>query len=321
MSRKSTAQKPDDIQDDKTANGDERLRELDDATAKLEGTSMVDGAPPNAQPIQTTEIVPAVVTVPATQIELLGTRDIASDELPMQTAVVVGAIAEPVPAPRPQLDISKVAPRLYQGSAPTDLAYVGFTMIVLCAEEYQPELPAFQGKIVRAGFNDTPKPTPQDLDTAARASEEVFAELVRGGRVLVTCAAGLNRSALVVGMVLGRRLPANDVIAAIRHARGERALSNPTFRQIVEVCAVKTVSVQQRTRMGVSAASAAVPAKTKAAAPAQAASSSAPAPKRGILSMIFGTGLNRQRGEGRPKAAPGTGRGYYGRARAGRGAR
>jgi len=269
---------------------------------------------PDAVVLQTTEIIePTVVAAPPI-IEAPAIVEAATEQ---PTQVIVGAVpaAQPLPAPviQPQIDISKIAPRLYVGSAPVDLAYpyTGFSMIVLCAEEYQPELPAFQGKLVRCGFNDTDKPTREDLETAARATEEVYAELVARGRVLVTCAAGRNRSCLVAGMVLGRRLPAADVIAAIRAGRGKEALSNPVFRQLVEVCAVKTVSVARRTQL--------MPAGfTKVAAPAPFAPPAAPArpakKKNAILGFIFG----QKRPPG--PARVGTGRGYYGRARV-RGAR
>jgi len=131
---------------------------------------------------------------------------------------------------------NKVTEKLYQGSVPDDAhAYDGFTMIVLCAQERQPALPKFRGKVLRPAFDDTANPTADEMERARKAASEVGTEIMRGGRVLVTCAAGLNRSGLVTGLALTMttRMPALEIVRAIRAARGEDALSNPTFHQHV----------------------------------------------------------------------------------------
>lgn len=131
---------------------------------------------------------------------------------------------------------SKVSDKLYQGSVPDQAShYDNFSMIVLCAEERQPELPRFKGRVLRPAFNDTIYPSKADIDRARQAASEVGAELMRGGRVLVTCAAGLNRSGLVTGfaLVMTTRLPPTEIVKRIRAARGELALSNPTFSKMV----------------------------------------------------------------------------------------
>lgn len=164
---------------------------------------------------------------------------------------------------RHQLDADCVADRLYQGSAiePDVWPVLGttFSMVVLCAEEVQPALPTLRIDVVRAGFNDTPWPTSKDLATAASAARTVGRELARGGRVLVTCAAGLNRSGLVVGLVLGQTLRkgadpsqtmahGDAVIRLIRRARGDAALGNPAFYRIVRECPLGVVLEERRTR-------------------------------------------------------------------------
>jgi len=55
--------------------------------------------------------------------------------------------------------------------------------------------------------------------------------VVNGRRVLVTCRAGLNRAALIVGIALGQltTMPAEDVIDLIRTRRSQGALTNPSF--------------------------------------------------------------------------------------------
>jgi protein-tyrosine phosphatase len=133
-----------------------------------------------------------------------------------------------------ELDIDRVGPKLHQGGAVEPACdYEPFSMIVLCAQELQPELPRFRGRVVRAAFGDTIWPSVPELARAALAADLVHRELVAGGRVLVTCAAGLNRSGLVVGLVLTRTMPPEHAIALIRRARGEAALCNPTFHRIV----------------------------------------------------------------------------------------
>jgi hypothetical protein len=65
------------------------------------------------------------------------------------------------------------------------------------------------------------------------------ASMVDGGlRVVVNCAAGLNRSGLVVGRALiALGYPAAEAIVLIREARGPRALFNRTFEEfLLERC-------------------------------------------------------------------------------------
>lgn len=131
---------------------------------------------------------------------------------------------------------NQVTDQLFQGSVPDPgSSYDNFSMIVLCAEERQPELPRFRGHILRPAFSDTPDPSKAEIDRARRAASEVGTELMRGGRVLVTCAAGLNRSGLVTGfaLIMTTRLSPIDIIKGIRAARGDLALSNPTFAKMV----------------------------------------------------------------------------------------
>lgn len=60
--------------------------------------------------------------------------------------------------------------------------------------------------------------------------EQAHAEWKAGKRVLVRCQAGLNRSGLVMALVLMRDgYSAEDAIAKIRDQRGERALCNTIF--------------------------------------------------------------------------------------------
>lgn len=129
-----------------------------------------------------------------------------------------------------------VAVRLYQGGrADGRHTYKPFTMLVLCAEEHQPRMDRFRGKIVRPAFSDTLRPNERELARAFAAGKRVASELYMRGRVLVTCQAGLNRSGLVTGLALcfGTRMSGDQIVDAIRRARGDAALGNYAFEKII----------------------------------------------------------------------------------------
>lgn len=79
-------------------------------------------------------------------------------------------------------------------------------------------------RMADAGVDST---TAERLDALASAVAGAVAD---GGRVLVRCSGGLNRSGLVVGLALLRagRTPA-EAMALVRAARGPWALTNPGF--------------------------------------------------------------------------------------------
>jgi protein-tyrosine phosphatase len=70
---------------------------------------------------------------------------------------------------------------------------------------------------------------PADLDVLV---DNAHADWKAGKRVLIRCQAGLNRSGLVMALVLIKdgHTPA-EAIALIREQRGEAALCNPIFEQ------------------------------------------------------------------------------------------
>ncbi|MHC4814343.1 MAG: protein-tyrosine phosphatase family protein [Planctomycetota bacterium] len=136
-----------------------------------------------------------------------------------------------------RVDADRIAPKLYQGSLPPQgwaLARSGFKVLVLAAREYQPPAWSFPGvDVIRLPMDDVDRP----LNEAQRARVKLAAQIVsqrarRGERVLVTCAAGLNRSGLIVGTALKLAgLGGCDAVRRIRRARGPLALSNPSFVQ------------------------------------------------------------------------------------------
>lgn len=142
-----------------------------------------------------------------------------------------------------RVSASRIVEGLYVGSAPPPGDYrARFEVIVFASDEYQPDEGMFPGVRVRkCPFDDTRRPTEQDLATAWAAAEAVARDMRRGRRVLVTCLMGRNRSALVAALALhlvtGER--GVEIVRIVRERRvddtGVTALDNPTYRALVEV--------------------------------------------------------------------------------------
>jgi len=129
---------------------------------------------------------------------------------------------------------------LWQGTYPPTgdtLRKLGFDMVVLAAEEYQPESDRFVGvKVIHAPNDDAPINEGGDTSLALRVSAETAQALREGKKVLSTCAAGLNRSGLVSSFTLMRLFPSktgDEIIEMIRKARGGWAMSNGDFAKVV----------------------------------------------------------------------------------------
>lgn len=141
-----------------------------------------------------------------------------------------------------ELDADRVARRLWQGSLPWEgLDPRQFPLLVLCAKEYQPR-GQFPGvTVIHVPLDDSGVPMlPEEKHAAIVAARIVWRELAAGRRVLVTCAAGLNRSGLVSALSLMRGgVPSARAIAAVRRARGPNALSNPYFVRFLESAAAR----------------------------------------------------------------------------------
>lgn len=129
-------------------------------------------------------------------------------------------------------DATRIAPYLYQGSAPPEGSAVrdgGFDILMLCAEEHQPSGSRFPGvHVVHAPLDDGFLP-PDEWRRARRAGAVVARAVRSGYRVLVTCAMGRNRSGLVVALALiDMGVAPENVIARIQRKR-DGALTNPHF--------------------------------------------------------------------------------------------
>lgn len=126
------------------------------------------------------------------------------------------------------IDAHRIAPKLWMGSRPSPAACKMFDVIVLAAEEHQPELNC---KTIRAPMDDG-RPTQQEVILALKAAKQVNHERSKGRRVLVSCYMGVNRSGLVTALAMMLNgSSAKSAITRIRQARRApiTPLSNPHF--------------------------------------------------------------------------------------------
>lgn len=135
-------------------------------------------------------------------------------------------------------DADEVAPRLYVGSKPPPIPYGQYDTIVLAAIEYQPPASWFEGtEVIHAPFDDAPtrRMYSNEIVTATNAAQLVARRLREGRRVLVTCAMGINRSALIAALAMHEvwGMSAEEILARIRRARSPWALSNGNFVQLL----------------------------------------------------------------------------------------
>lgn len=136
-------------------------------------------------------------------------------------------------------DACQIAGNLFIGSAPPVGCDIDqhFDVVVLCASEYQPSAECFpSSEVIHLPFDDEPVAFSKKLQTDIHSCCEYLSNcLGNGKRVLVTCLAGLNRSALICGLLLlnDHRLSSTDCVNHIRSIRGPRALSNPYFHHLI----------------------------------------------------------------------------------------
>lgn len=135
-------------------------------------------------------------------------------------------------------DANLIVPGLYVGSKPPPGGYPNVDVIVLAAQEYQPQALQFPGvEVIHAPLDDDPTRPMHENEIAmvARAACRVAHRLREGQRVLVTCAMGLNRSALIAALAMHEvhGMGADEIIACLRKARGSWALSNPNFEKLL----------------------------------------------------------------------------------------
>jgi hypothetical protein len=132
------------------------------------------------------------------------------------------------------IDAHRVDSKLYVGSYPEDERVCrSFDVIVLCAQELQRLSFECHGITIRVPLDDD-KLSSTDVSRVLKAAKAINGLRLQGKRVLVTCAAGVNRSALVAGVAMVKTgLAPDDVIVTIRRLRkpsiGMTPLGNPYF--------------------------------------------------------------------------------------------
>ena len=129
----------------------------------------------------------------------------------------------------PPFTCNAVVPGLFQGDFPAGAVdWSRFDDVVSLTAEEVPEVRLEVGGLwMHVPIWDAEMVNPAGVRAAARTVAE---RVTAGKRVLVHCAAGLNRSGVVSAralMFMG--LPMAEAIARVRAARGPYALSNPGF--------------------------------------------------------------------------------------------
>lgn len=132
------------------------------------------------------------------------------------------------------IDANRIAKGLYQGSFPapgSSVQRAGFNAVVFCADELQPDPARYPGvRVLLCPLDDSGRPMLADeWSRAVQMGVRVAHLLDRGARVLVTCAAGRNRSGLVTALALyfGYGHAPDKLAGIVRRAR--RAPSGPAL--------------------------------------------------------------------------------------------
>lgn len=128
-----------------------------------------------------------------------------------------------------------------------------FDLVILCAEEldemFRLLLEAYPAQAERVHFapnDDAVRVNRRQLRIAATAARKAADAYKRGERVLITCAAGRNRSGLVTAMALHfvsgcGGAAAAEIVKARRQAPSGPALSNRTFEQFLRAIPPKNL--------------------------------------------------------------------------------
>ena len=143
---------------------------------------------------------------------------------------------------------NEIVPRLHVGGAPFYRGVANYDVgdydtIVLCADNFQyagRDLDLFGGtELLRCPFVDGAHISVSEWRQIRLTANTVAIRHKHGERILVTCAAGVNRSAFVTALAMLEIWPAltaEEVIATIRKQRkldfGE-ALFNQTFVELI----------------------------------------------------------------------------------------
>jgi len=136
----------------------------------------------------------------------------------------------------PYTDFSNVAPpgssmKLYVGAKPPPDRELQFDVVVLCAAEYQPARMTFRGELVHCPIPDDAL-SKEEIRQVLNTSSLVAAAIAAKKRVLVTCRAGINRSALVAALALAKltRMTPAQIMIHLREKRHPDCLFNTHFQ-------------------------------------------------------------------------------------------
>jgi protein-tyrosine phosphatase len=138
-------------------------------------------------------------------------------------------------------DTNRIYGRLFQGAAPQEgplVSNLGFDVLVLCAEEYQPSAERFPGveEVIHMPTSDYDyiPPTKAHIALVWETARKVVRYLENDKAVLVTCMAGLNRSGLVsaISLHLWLGISGDNACTQVQNARVD-ALFNERFDHYV----------------------------------------------------------------------------------------
>ena len=159
------------------------------------------------------------------------------------------------------IDAHQIAKNLWQGSIPAPgkgLKRAGFSLVVFCAQEYQPLAWLYSGvDVLYMPLHDDYKHFPHrdDVRAAMQTAADVADAVDGGEKVLVTCVAGRNRSGLVTALALCDLFGVSGqealeiVQSRRRHATGG-ALENPQFQKLLRrVPAQSRATSEQQARL------------------------------------------------------------------------
>jgi len=135
------------------------------------------------------------------------------------------------------IEANRIGPRLYQGAKPPYGRHVqkaGFDVLVLCAVEHQPRARCFPGvHVIHCPLDDADHPPSEYEWNLANQTGRFVAECIKiGGRALVTCMQGRNRSGLVTALAL-HNLTQQPGLVCVKYVQEGRtaapALTNDHF--------------------------------------------------------------------------------------------
>lgn len=123
------------------------------------------------------------------------------------------------------------------GSDPPSNQYLQIDTLVLTALEHQSNQYSGPRTILHVPLNDDGSPiTKHEVRLALQASKEVTRRLRKNERVLITCHMGKNRSGLITALTLiNLGSSADNAVQIVRKARGQSALGNRYFYDLVQL--------------------------------------------------------------------------------------